>query len=197
MISPGANTPKPQPQSAIVLALSIIAVFAAEMFWLYNWHISNEALYVNNVRQANQNYLDERKLTELKAAAVRINSLYLRLQDPIVPARESRQLPAINGPNARQNEPEPVAIQDFTKAGFVAVQGIKRRHEASAVYELASDRLEFHRVVPLFAQEENSNAFLFVDHLELKRPATTEPFSLKPTGLESRLRVRMFTAAAQ
>ncbi|HYY31767.1 MAG TPA: hypothetical protein VE860_27730 [Chthoniobacterales bacterium] len=193
MISP--NTPKPQ--SAIVLALFIIAVFCAEMFWLCNRRISNEALYVNNVRQANQNYLDERKLTQLKAAAVRINSLYLRLQDPIVPARDGQQLPSIEGPNARQNGPEPVAIQDFVKAGFVAVPGIKRRHEASAVFELASDRLEFHRIIPLFAQEENSNAFLFIDHLELKRPATTEAFSVHPTALESRLKVRMFTSATQ
>ena len=193
MITP--NTPKPQ--SAIVLALFIIAVFCAEMFWLYNWHLANEALYVNNVRQANQNYLDERKLTQLKAAAVRINSLYLRLQDPIDPARAGQQPASIQVPNARQNGPEPVAITDFSKAGFVAVPGTKRRHEASIVYELASDRLEFHRVVPLFAQEENSNAFLFIDHLELKRPATTEPFSVHPTALESRLKVRMFTTAAQ
>jgi hypothetical protein len=193
MIAP--NTPKPQ--SAIVLTLFIIAVFCAEMFSLYNWHLANEALYVNNVRQANQNYLDERKLTQLKAAAVRINSLYLRLQDPIDPARAGQQLPSMQGPNARQNGPEPAAITDFTKAGFAAVPGIKRRYEASIVYELASDRLEFHRIVPLFAQEENSNAFLFIDHLELKRPATTEPFNVHPTALESRLKVRMFTAAAQ
>jgi hypothetical protein len=193
MITP--NTPKPQ--SAIALALFIIAVFSAEIFWLYNWHISNEALYVNNVRQANQNYLDEGKLTQLKAAAVRINSLYLRLQDPIVPARDGQQLPSIEGPDARQNGPEPVAIQDLTKAGFVAVPGTKRRHEASVVFELASDRLEFHRIIPLFAQEENSNAFFFIDHLELKRPATTQPFSVHPTALESRLKVRMFTSVTQ
>jgi hypothetical protein len=189
------NTPKPQ--SALVLAMFLIAVLCAEIFWLYNWHLANEALYVNNVRQANQNYLDGRKVAQLKAAAVRINSLYLRLGDPIVPARDGQELPPIACPNARQNAPEPVAISDFTKAGFIAVPGMKRRHEASVVFELASDRLEFHRIVPLFAQEENSNAFLFIDHLELKRPATTGPFSVHPTALESRLKVRMFTSAAQ
>jgi hypothetical protein len=57
--------------------------------------------------------------------------------------------------------------------------------------------LEFHRVLPLFAQEENSNVFLFIDHLELLRPKTTEPFSEHPTALQSRLRVRMLTSPVQ
>ena len=90
-----------------------------------------------------------------------------------------------------------MAIQDFVKAGFAAVPGATRRHESTIVYELASDRLEFHRLVPLLAQEENSNVFLFLDHAELKRPAATEPFSMHPSALESRLRVRMFTSATQ
>ena len=190
-------TDTPKAQSAMLMALVIIALFAGEMFWLYGWHDANEALYLSNIRQASQNWLDQRKITDLKAAAVRINGLFLRLQDPIVAGQNVQQLPSLDHGGARQNSPEPVAILDFVKAGFAAVPGTRRRRESSVVFELASNQLEFHRVVPLFAQEENSNVFLFIDHLELSRPKTTGPFSEHPTALQSRLRVRMFTFATQ
>jgi hypothetical protein len=181
----------------MLLALVIIALSGGEMFWLYNWHRANEALYLSNIRQASQNWLDQRKITDLKAAAIQINGLYLRLGDPIVATQNPQQLPSSDHGGAGQNGPEPIVIQDFVKAGFAAVQGTRRRHESSVVFELASNQLEFHRFVPLLVQEENSSVFLFVDHIELLRPKTTEPFSEHPTALQSRLRVRMFTAAAQ
>jgi hypothetical protein len=185
----------PKPRSAMLMALFIIALFAGEMHWLYGWHSANEALYLSNIRQASQNWLDQRKITDLKAVVARVNGLYLRFQDPIVAGQNFQHLPSLGG--ARQNSPDPVAIQDFVKAGFAAVPATKRRRESSVVFELASYQLEFHRVVPLFAQEENSNVFLFIDHVELMRPKTTEPFSEHPTALQSRLRVRMFTSATQ
>jgi hypothetical protein len=191
------STGTPKPQSAMLMTLVIIVLFAGEMLWLYGWHGANEALYLSNIRQASQNWLDQRKITDLKAAAARINGLYLRFQDPIVAGQNVQQLPSLDHHGARQNGPEPVAIQDFVKAGFAAVPGTKRRHESSVVFELASNQLEFHRVVPLFAQEENSNVFLFIDHLELLRPKTTAPFSEHPTALQSRLRVRMLTSPVQ
>jgi hypothetical protein len=191
------STATPKPRSAMLMALVIVALLAGEMFWLYGWHGANEALYLSNIRQASQNWLDQRKITDLKAAVARINGLYLRFQDPIVAGQNVQQLPSLDHGGARQNSPEPVAIQDFVKAGFAAVPGTKRRRESSVVFELASNQLEFHRIVPLFAQEENSNVFLFIDHLELSRPKTTEPFSEHPTALQSRLRVRMFTSATQ
>jgi hypothetical protein len=187
----------PKPRSAMLMVLVIVALFAGEMFWLYDWRGANEGLYLSNIRRAGQNWLDQRKITDLKATAYRINGLYLRLQDPIVGGQNVQQLPSLDHGGVRQNSPEPVAIQDLVKAGFAVVPGIKRRRESSVVFELASNQLEFHRVVPLFAQEENSNVFLFIDHLELLRPWTTGPFSEHPTALQSRLRVRMFTSAAQ
>jgi hypothetical protein len=181
----------------MLMALLIIALFAGEAFWLYGWHGSNEALYLTNIRQASQNWLDRRKIADLRAAVTRINGLYLRFQDPIVAGQNVQHLPSLDHGGARQNSPEPVAIQDFAKAGFAAVPGAKRRRESSIAFELASNQLEFHRIVPLLAQEENSNVFLFIDHLELSRPKTTEPFSEHPTALQSRLRVRMFTPVTQ
>ena len=66
----------------MLLVLVIIALSGGEMLWLYKWHRANEALYLSNIRQASQNGLDQRKITDLKAAAVQINGLYLRLGDP-------------------------------------------------------------------------------------------------------------------
>jgi hypothetical protein len=191
------STGPPKPRSAMLMALVIIALFAGEAFWLYGWHSTNEALYLSNIRQASQNWLDRRKITDLRAAITRINGLYLRFQDPIVAGQNVQRLPSLDHGGARQNSPEPVAIQDFVKAGFAAVPGANRRRESSVAFELASNQLEFHRTVPLLAQEENSNVFLFIDHLELSRPKTTEPFSEHPTALQSRLRVRMFTPVTQ
>jgi hypothetical protein len=194
MIAPAEQNETPKPQSALLLTISILALFGLEMYWLYGWHRSNEGLYIANVRRASQNALDQRKITDLKAAAVRINGLYLRLQEPGSAPQSMQQLPSLDGGVVRQNVPEPVVIQDFLKAGFAAVPSRELRPESSCVYELGSNELEFHRLVPLLAQEENSNVFLFFDHLEFLRPKTTEPFSLHPTPLQARLTARTLSS---
>ena len=42
--------------------------------------------------------------------------------------------------------------------------------ETSVSFEVGSNHLELHRLVPFLAEQENSNAFLFVDKLDLVRP---------------------------
>ena len=54
-----------------------------QTYWLYHWHVFNEDLSVGNTRSAAQNVLDSRKINDLNAASVRINGLYLRLQDSL------------------------------------------------------------------------------------------------------------------
>jgi hypothetical protein len=88
-------------------------------------------------------------------------------------------------------------IQDFVKAGLKDVPSGAAHSESSVGYQLGSDQLEFHRLVPLIAQEENSNVFLFIDHLEFTRPKATGPFSMTPTALQTRLTARMFTPSAR
>jgi hypothetical protein len=184
----------PKPQSALVLAVLILALLGAETYWLYRWHRSNEGLLLANIRRSGENVLASRKIAELKAASVRINGLYLRLQDPLPSTPPNlQQLPLSVGNGVRQTEP--IVIQDFVKAGLAAVRSGVMRSEASINYELGSTRLEFHRLIPLIAQAENSNVFLFLDHLELIRPKTTEPFSLRPTALQTRFTARIFTSA--
>ena len=195
MIATAIQNDTPKPHSAIWLAIGILALFAVETYWIYSWHRSNEELYLTNIRRASQNVLDLRKIMDLRAASVRINGLYLRIQDPPTSTSQNvQQLPALVS-GVRQNAPEPMAIQDLLKAGFAAVPSTVVRPEASIGYELGSNQLEFHRLVPLIAQEENSNVFLFIDHLEVIRPKTAEPFSLRPTALKARLTARMFTSA--
>jgi hypothetical protein len=185
-----SNTPKPQ--SALVLAALILALLGAEIYWLYGWHGANEDLLLANIRRSGENMLDARKITELKAASVRITGLYLRLQDPLLSTPSTPpQLPASVGNGLRKTDP--IVVQDLIKGGLAAVpSGVMRAD--SIGYELGSTRLEFQRLVPLIAQAENSNPFLFVDHLELIRPKTAEPFSMRPTPLEARFTVRIFTA---
>jgi hypothetical protein len=187
----------PKPQSAILLTVCIVALLAAETYWLLTWHRSNEALLMANVRRAGQNTLDEHRILELRSAAVRIDGLYLRLQDPLTPPAPSAQQIPSSVAGARPNSAEPMVIQDFVKGGLTAVPLVTMRTEASVGYQLGSDRLEFHRLVPLIAQEENSNVFFFIDHLEFVRPWATGPFSLKPTALQIRFTARMFTSSTK
>ena len=184
----------PKPQSALLLAVVILALLAAETYWLYCWHDSNEDLLLANIRRSGENALGSRKITELKTASVRINGLYLRLQDPL-PSTPPNLPQSPSSIGNRLHQTEPIVIQDFVKAGLAAVPSGGMRPEASVRYELGSTRLEFHRLIPLIAQAENSNVFLFVDHLDLVRPKTTEPFSLRPTALQTQFTARIFAAA--
>ena len=90
-----------------------------------------------------------------------------------------------------------MVIQDFVKAGLTAVPSGTVRSESSVGYQLGSEQLEFHRLVPLIAQEENSNVFLFIDHLEFVRPKAAGPFSMKATALQTQLTARMFTTSTR
>jgi hypothetical protein len=191
----GTANATPKPRSAIVLSVCVLALFIAEAFWLANWHRLNEELAIANARRAGQNAIEARKVLELRSAAVRIDGLYLRLQDPSASTPQGAQRPPNSGTGPRPAGTEPMAIQDFVKGGLMAYPSGSVHSESSVGYQLGSDQLEFHRLIPLIAQEENSNVFLFIDHLELLRPKVTGPFSMKPTALQSRLTARMFTTS--
>ena len=110
------NTPKPQ--SAFVLAALILALFGAEIYWIYGWHGANEDLFLANIRRSGENMLDTRKITELKGASVQITGLYLRLQDPLLSTPSTPpQLPASVGNDPRKTEP--IVVQDLIKGGLV------------------------------------------------------------------------------
>ena len=83
----------PKPQSAVLLAVLIVALLGGQTYWLYHWHAFNEDLLLANTRSAAQNVLDTRKIIDLNAATVRINGLYLRLQDSL-PSRRPKSAAA-------------------------------------------------------------------------------------------------------
>jgi hypothetical protein len=192
----GTINTTPRPRSAIVLSVGVMILLIAEACWLLNWHRANEELTLVNVRRAGQNAIDGRKVLELRSASVRIDGLYLRLQDPLTATPQAGQQPSGLPGGPRAAATEPMVIQDFVKAGLKAVPTRPVHSESGVGYQLGSDQLEFHRLVPLIAQEENSNVFFFIDHLEFLRPKATGPFSMKPTALQTRLTARMFTTSA-
>jgi hypothetical protein len=184
----------------MLLALVIIVLLGIEGFWLNGLHGRNSDIYLSNVRRANQNAIEQSKITDLKGAAERIKGLYLRLQDSMgTPAKTTQELPSLAKSTAKENSSQsaPEPIEDFRKAGFETLPAAEKRSESSKAFDLGSNRLEFHRIVPLLAQEENSNPFLFIDHLALLRPPATEAFSRKPTALQSRLTVRLLSLSPQ
>jgi hypothetical protein len=181
----------PNPRSAILLAVLILLLLSVEMWWLYDWHTSNRDLSVSNALRATENARQSAQNKDLRQASDRINGLYLRLHDPADPA--ASPLPLLSKNAVRPNAPAPTVIVGFIKAGFAAVPTAPIREDAGASYELGSDKSEFHRLVPLFVQQENSDLFLFTDHLEITRPKSTGPFAMVPTALHTRLKVRIFT----
>jgi Type II secretion system (T2SS), protein M subtype b len=195
MIPSEPKVDKPRPQAAMLLALAIIVLLGIEAFRLNGLHQHNSDIALSNVRRANQNAIEQRKITDLKAGAERIKGLYLRLQDSVVvaSAKNAQELPSLSKSatkeNSSQSAPEP--IEDFRKAGFEILPAPEKKAESSKAFDLGSNQLEFHRIVPLLAQAENSNPFLFIDHLAIARPKATEAFSHKPTALQSRLTVRL------
>ena len=200
MISTEPKVDKPRPQAAMLLALATIVLLGLEGFWLKGFHQQNSDIALSNVRRANQNAIEQSKITDLKAAAERIKGLYLRLQDSILtPAKTTQELPSLSKSAAKGNRSQdgPEPIEDFRKAGFETLPATEKRSESSIAFDLGSNSLEFHRIVPLLAQEENSNPFLFIDHLAVARPAATESFSRKPTALQSRLTVRLLNLPQQ
>jgi hypothetical protein len=88
-------------------------------------------------------------------------------------------------------DPRPSAIQMIADAGVIVHPGKAIPGESSAIFEAGSSRLEFQRLIPLLAEQENSNAFLYFDRLLFSRPAATPPFSESATYIEARFSIRI------
>jgi uncharacterized small protein (DUF1192 family) len=150
---------------------------------------------IASLRQTNRRVAAE--IQGIKASESRISALWVRLNDAVFNQRRNDQPSAgvVSHRNrGRGLEERPEAAQQLTDAGFVVHPGRSTNGEVSAVYEAGSSRLELHRIVPVLAEQENSNAFLFFDRVFLSRPPSTPPFSSEPTYLESRLSIRVLTA---
>jgi hypothetical protein len=106
---------------------------------------------------------------------------------------ESYGWPPGHSPNFNPEYDDCKVAKSLREYGLAVRPVPEGRQETSIGFEVDSNDLELHRFVPLLAQQENSNAFLFVDKLDLVRPVGIPAFSMNPTGLETRLQIRVLT----
>jgi hypothetical protein len=134
----------------------------------------------------------------LRVSKTRIEALYSRLSDTMIASRGASSLHINSAPTAPLNGEtsslEPPGITGFTQAGLIVQPVRVPNGEMSIIYEAGTASLEFHRLVPLLAEQENADLFLYFDRVLLSRPASIPPFSTDPTYLDTRITIRMLTA---
>ncbi len=183
------------PTSAIILTIVLGALLVCEAVSLIGfWKINSESQIANDQLEA-ANRQVEFRISELRSGAEKIGATFTRLNDGIVrvsgndgllpvPGRNSKE-----GVNTTENRIEK-AIRDF---GLVVKPVDGARRESSISFEAGSNKLELHRLLPFLAEQENSNAFLFLERVDLARPPEIPAFSMYPTGLEARLLIRVLS----
>jgi hypothetical protein len=134
----------------------------------------------------------------LRMSKARIEALYSRLSDTMISSRGTSSLHINSAPtvplNGDSSSFESAGIAGFTQAGLIVQLVRVPNGEMSIIYEAGTASLEFHRLVPLLAEQENADLFLYFDKVVLSRPASIPPFSTEPTYLDTRLTIRMLTA---
>lgn len=139
----------------------------------------------------------EGEIEGLRVSKARIEALYTRLSDTMIASRGTSSLHI----NSTTTAPltgdgssfEAAGIAGFTQAGLIVQPVRVPNGEMSIIYEAGTAGLEFHRLVPLLAEQENADLFLYFDKVLLSRPPSIPPFSTDPTYLETRLSIRMLT----
>jgi hypothetical protein len=182
------------PGSAVALAAVLLAFIAIEAIYLNNFWKRNEDSRKASDQIEAANSQMQRHIAELRSATQKISAIFARLNDGIVrvSGNEGRLPTPGRNPTSNRDDDSKVA-KSLREYGLVVKSVQQGRHETSVSFEAGSNHLELHRLLPLLAEQENSNAFLFVDKLDLGRPAEIPAFSMNPTGLETRLLIRVLT----
>jgi hypothetical protein len=171
----------------IVIAL-VFALALAEGAWLVTMARSNAALEQEGGRLTQSLARTKAHTEELRANEARIKILYARLKET-ADVRSSGDLPL---PQSKTKQTaEPAVIKAFRQNGWRLISNPGELGNLSVTYVAQSDQLEFHRLVPFVAQEENSNSLMVVDSLTLRAPDSTPPFSIQPTALNAQLSLRI------
>jgi hypothetical protein len=183
------------PRSAVALAVAILAALLIEGMYLENLWTGGEEL-----RQANQqldaaNSQMQRHIAELRSSAQKISATFTRLNDGILRvAGVEGRLPAPgHNPKSNAEYSDTKVAKSLQEFGLVVKSFHEGHREMSISFEAGSNHMELHRLVPFLAEQENSDAFLFVDRLDLVRPLAIPSFSMNPTALETRLLVRVLS----
>ena len=179
------------------IALLVFGVLILEAYWILGLKDVGKKSAGQNLVQQQANEREKGEIQGLKVSQIKISAMFVRLNDAVFNLRPNEINRGAAGAraNERSNEEEgrPAAIQLLTDAGVIIQPGRSAGGESSLVFEAGSSRLELERLIALFAEEENSNAFLYFDRLILSRPATTRPFSIDPTYLDARFSIRVLS----
>jgi hypothetical protein len=150
----------------------------------------------NKQQEIANNHL-EGEIEGLGVSKARIEALYTRLSDTMIASRGASSL-HFNSTSAVPltgdgSSFEAAGIAGFNQAGLIVQPVRVPNGEMSIIYEAGTAGLEFHRLVPLLAEQENADLFLYFDKVLLSRPPNIPPFTSEPTYLETRLTIRMLT----
>jgi hypothetical protein len=195
MTNPSGSGARNDPGGAVALAVVLLALISLEAIYLGDaWKRGEEERKANDQLEAG-NTQTQRYIAELRSASQKISATFTRLNDGIVRvAGTDGRLPTPGHRSNSNPEYDDSKVAKSLREYGLTVKPIQEgRHETSICFEVGSNRLELHRFVPLLAEQENSNAFLFVDELALVRPIEIPAFSMNPTGLETRLLIRILT----
>jgi hypothetical protein len=150
----------------------------------------------NKQQEIAQDHL-EGEIEGLRVSKARIEALYTRLSDTMIASRGTSSLHINSTPTTPLtgggSSFEAAGITGFTQAGLIVQPVRVPNGEMSITYEAGTAGLEFHRLVPLLAEQENADLFLYFDKVLLSRPPNIPPFTTEPTYLETRLTIRMLT----
>lgn len=183
------------PRSAVVLAIALLAAISIEAMYLEDFWKRGQEARQSNGQLDGANSQMQRHLVELRSSAQKITAIFTRLNDGIIRVAGSEGRLPVPGQNPKSNleygdSKVAKSLQEF---GLLVKSFQEGHHERSVTFEVNSNRLELHRLVPFLAEQENSNAFLFVDKLDLIRPLAIPSFSMNPAGLETRLLIRVLS----
>jgi hypothetical protein len=181
--------------AAIVISVGLLGL---ELKLLADGWTAAGFLDQENKRQEIANTHLEGEIEGLRVSKARIEALYTRLSDTMIASRGTSSSLHINSTltaplNGDGSSFEATGIAGFTQAGLIVQPVRVPNGEMSIIYEAGTAGLEFHRLVPLLAEQENADLFLYFDKVLLSRPPSIPPFSTDPTYLDTRLTVRMLT----
>jgi hypothetical protein len=175
------------------IALLVFGFLSLEVFCLVQTKKCSNAILTQNLIQQQQNERMRSEIQGIKAIQPKISAMFVRLNDAVFSPKMGETGERSGRSNLRllSGDQRPSVVQMIAGAGVVVHPAKAIPGESSAIFEAGSSRLEFQRLIPLLAEQENSNAFLYFDRLLLSRPATTQPFSESPTYIEARFSIRI------
>jgi hypothetical protein len=175
------------------IALLVFGFLSLEVFCLVQTKKCSNAILTQNLIQQQQNERLRSEIQGIKAIQPKISAMFVRLNDAVFSPKTGETAETSGRSNLRllSIDQRPSVVQMIADAGVVVHPAKAIPGESSAIFEAGSSRLEFQRLIPLLAEQENSNAFLYFDRLLLSRPATTKPFSESPTYIEARFSIRI------